>query len=213
MAARIDLIVQLAAQGEISLNVFSYYTATGFTNPAAMQELCDVFETNVINNWAGFMPIDVAFVDITARSPSYPFPLTSVVNGSGVNDLADNLYMPAWLPLVLKKSISSNLVGDTGLPYTGLRPVRNGRVFLSWLPEGFSSSIGFESPGGALGTAWTAFLASLTDPITFGSDTWTPVVPGEPLEATETLPSRPYVMGVIDAFVPRKFTKLSTRED
>jgi len=214
MPSRIDLIVRYTDGVEEAYNTFSYYSIAGFSSPANMAALAADFSTRVIPEWAGFMPDDITFVDITARSPSYPFPVVQVEGTTGDNDLAADLYMPAWLPLNLKKSVSGNTNGDTGGAYTGLRPVRFGRVFLSWLPEGFNSSAGFIVPGGAIGSAWASFLDELNDSVVAAGDTYFPVVPGETLPASGSLPARTVpVMGNIAAFVPQRFTKLSTRED
>lgn len=212
MPARVDLIVHYTNGDEDAYNVFSYYSAAAFSNPTDMALLADAFETNVIADWVDFMPDDVNFVDIVARSPSYPFPVTHIVgdNGNVTADPAE--YMPSWLPLNLKKVISGNLDGDTGLPYTGLRPVRYGRVFISWMLETFNSAAGFVVPGDATGTAWAAFINGLNDSVLISGNTWLPVVAGEALPAAGSLPARPSpVMGQIASFSPQYFTKLTSR--
>lgn len=213
MPARIDLVVKYTDGVETAYNTFSYYSAPAFSNPTNMTALANAFITNVIADWKDFMPDDIVFEEIVARSPSYPFPVTLPVSENGSLDLPTGSYMPAWLPLNLKKNVVSNVNGDDGLPYVGLRPVRFGRVFLSWMPESFNTADGFDVPADAVGTAWLSFINSANDSVLLGSDTWFPVVPGEPLPAAGSLPARPSpVMGVIGTFIAKRFTKLGTRQ-
>lgn len=214
MPARMDLIVRYTDGVSEAYSKFTYYNAALFSNATIMEELAQSFDTNVIADWKGFMPDFVTFLDITVRSPSYPFPVVHPLADVGALDLEAQDVMPAHLPLNLKKVVSGNLNGDTGAAYTGLRPVRFGRVFLSWLPETFNSSNGFVNPGGAAGTAWTAFLASAGADRSAGGGLWEPVVPGDVLPAAGSRPARTTpVMGQIASFLPVRFTKLDSRED
>lgn len=214
MPSRIDLVVEYTDGSERAYNTFSYYSIAGFSSAANMLALAQAFETNVLPLWAGFMTDNITFETITARSPSFPFPTVITPNLAG--DLADTdvSILPAWIPLVLKKNVVGNTDGDTGGAYLGLRPVRGGRVFLSWMLETFSTRTGFVNPGGVPGTAWTDFLAELDDSVVAAGDTYFPVVPGDTLPASGSLPARTSpVMGNIASFSPGKFTKLSTRDD
>jgi len=214
MPSRVDLVVKYTDGAEEAYNTFSYYSIAGFSSTPILTAAANDFAARVLPEWADFLPSQISFESITARSPSLPFPVVLATPLAGSLTLSVDDYCAPDIVLLLKKNISGNTDGDTGGNYTGLRPVRGGRVFLSWLPESFMSSTGFVLPGGAPGTAWTNFVDELNDPTIWSGANYFPVVAGDPLPASGSLPARPTpVMGNIVSFTPRKFTRLSTRDD
>jgi len=214
MPSRIDLIVKYTDGSEEAYNTFSYYSIAAFSSSAILSAAVADFAARVLPEWADFLPSQISFESVTARSPSLPFPVVVATPLAGSLTLSVDDYFAPDIVLLLKKNISGNTDGDTGGNYTGLRPVRGGRVFLSWLPETFSSSTGFVLPSGAVGTAWTNFIDELNDPVSWSGASYFPVVAGDPLPASGSLPARPTpVMGNITTFTPRKFTRLKTRDD
>lgn len=211
MPASIKINVQLSHGADTSENIFVYYNASLSSTAAIMDELADDFEATIIPAWKAFLPDTVNFDQLYVTSPSFAFPRTEPLSGTGDLAVADSAVMPAWLPAHVRLIISGNIEGDTGAPYLGLRPVRSGGKYLSWLPETFNTANGFLNPGDTAGLALNAFLALLDNPLQAGGADWTPVVWSDAVAASGGRPARGAVVAPIVSAAVTDFTRLKSR--
>jgi len=192
-------------------NVYAFYSASLNGSAALQEEVLDRWEEQFLPDWLAWLPDVVTVNEVTARSSNYPFPSSRDINLPGDIDLSGSVMLPPWLALHAKLNVSPNLLGDTGAPYTGMRPVRRGGKFFSGINDAFVDDLGYILPVGAQGTAFTAFIAALNDALTGSFGTLTAVVWGGAMDASGDKPSRPVVVAPITGAGNIQITKLKSR--
>ena len=139
------------------------------------------------------------------------------VGGDIAVDNADAVQVD--LALNLKRTVGASFDPGTSAPYTGGRPVRRGRVWLSGLPKSFMAASGFVVDP-TYATAWNALITGMDNAIQdSATNQWIPIVLGLPLDALPPSPTYPdgkpargYTAAPITGGVPIEFAKLSSRD-
>lgn len=206
--------------GQRCMNTNHFFNPTVLPTADDVSDLMTDFSTRYVPAINGIQVGGVANYSVIGYAYNLGYSQEVGIAGSGgAIAVGDALSVAKNLPLLVKWSLSSTLLNDGGAAYTGNRPVRRGRIFLSGLPEDMMDKTGFTVPAGRL-AAYTAFQAVQNDTLLSGVSTlWSHVVFGLELPERPTppgssvvYPARPFVVAPITTGVGVRFTKLDTRD-
>lgn len=210
--------------GENCFNIYNFWRPSPVPTAAMVEDLRDQFASVYIPVINAVQTDEVENVQLIGYAPNLLFSQPAALAGGGGNVVGMSNTIPADLPIVVRENVDSSILNDTGAAYTGNRPVRRGRLFISGLPKTTMVGTGFDPTGLAAG-AWTDLTDVLTQPLfsTITGSYWSPVVVGKPLPALP--PSGSYPSGkpartdflvaiILSALAsPNGFTNLSTRDN
>ena len=209
--------------GENCFNVYTFWRPSPVPTAAMVEDLRDQFAAVYIPVINSCQTDQVDNVQLIGYAPNLLFSQPASLAGGGGNVVGMDNTIPADIPMVIRENVDSSILNDTGAAYTGNRPVRRGRLFLSGLPKTTMVGTGFDPDGLAVGT-WQDMLDILTTPLfsTISSSYWSPVIVGKPLAALPPSPSYPsgkparadFLVAIIltASASPKGFTNLSTRD-
>lgn len=192
-------------------NTYHYATPNVAPTAAIMEEIAGDFVTEVLPGINGVQVSQVANASIIAYAPNVGFTVEVDADGNGSIASIPAGNIAPDIALLIKRNLGSTFANANGAPYTGNRPIRRGRFFLSGLPKNFMVQSGFTED--TFGADWTAFRAAMLEPLEDASNnSWFPVVVGEALNATLTKDARPLAYAPIVSVTEREFTNLGTRD-
>lgn len=198
--------------GQECRNNYSYWNAATVPTLATLIAATGGFESDVLPGILGILNTNVVTQAVVGYASnlavSYENPNASA--GSQAGTLADCVAVDNALVVV---KIPGVTVNSDGSPYTGNRPVRKGRVFLSGVLKTMMDGNGSVVPS-ALATPWANFTGALAQVIDgAAAETWTPVIDGFPLSATGSKPARPHVVAPISVVSHSGFSNLHSRQE
>lgn len=216
----IKAVLNYTFDSQVCQQTFYYVNVTTTPTNLLLTQFAEDWVDNVLDDYIAALVDGVVFntLDVSSNNIPFAFPY-SLGAATGAVVAADEGEIPANIVANIAKTVSGSYDPGSGAPYTGLRPIRSGRFYLSGLPKTLMSKSGVNT-GAATYAAFTALLAAQATPINAGGSVWEPVVLGFPLPPRgisptypSGLPARDYVVADITGAVFKGWTKLETREE
>lgn len=208
------------SNGEECQNIYHYYNYPTLPTLAQAATMLDDFHDNILPAVRAIQTDDVVYTGLSMYVYHLVTSIDRAVTGTGdiVAALID--VIPPDIVLNVRRYVGGTIVHDTGAAYTGLRPIRRGRSFLSGLPKAFMNGNGFNNAS-TYAAEFAAYQSAMLTPLDAGSGVlFDPVVFGYALPALPPSPTypagrplRPYVVAPITLVNAVDFTNLSSRDD
>lgn len=198
--------------GQECRNSYSYVAHFKVPDLDVLVSLASAFENTVVGAVAALQNVLAVGVgiEVYASNLGYTYFMATAVDGEQGGALSDCVAVDNALVVVKVPGLTVQSNGD---PYTGNRPCRKGRIFLSGVLKTMMNGNGSDIPAG-LAAAWgglqTGMLTSLQDD---DEDTWVPCIDGVALPATGSKPARPHVVAPLLSIGHNGFSNLTSRED
>lgn len=207
--------------GQECNNIFHFWNNAAYASNTVLADLAADFENDYVADFAACMVDGVVFDKLVLSAYDNPTILEYSL-GAATGDIVvtDVDEIPVDLAANIRRSVIGSQDPVTGAPYTGNRPVRRGRFFLSGLPKTLMSKNGLNTAS----TAYAPFVTMLAQQqlslTSSGAVAWQPVVFGLPLPELPPSPSFPggkaargHLLAVIDGASFVEFTKLDSRDE
>lgn len=206
--------------GEQCENVYAFVGIGVPITIGSLNELLDDFEANQLPAINGIQVTGVTNDLLTAKFVANPLSVERDISGTGgAIALGDADAVSVDLPLNIRRSVDETYESPSNAPYSGLRPIRRGRFFLSGLPKAYMRGLGFTEGSGVFATAWGDFESGvLVTPSIAGVLCPASVIgyplPERPPSTTYPfgIPERGYVWANIISVTGIEFTKLNSRD-
>lgn len=201
-------------------NQIFYYVNTSVTpTNALLSAFAAAWVTVNLADYQAATVDGVVFDTLDVSSNNIPSAISYSL-GAVTGDIvaADAGELPPNIVANIKKSVADSYDPNSGAAYTGLRPIRFGRFYMSGLAKGLMAGNGINTADTSY-AAFTSLLATQAQTVTVSGGDWTPVVLGFPLPARAPsptyptgIPARDYVVADIFGCTFKGWTKLETRE-
>lgn len=212
---------QYSLAGEVCENTYHYFHPTNIPTPAQVNDLLADFEADVLPAINDVQTDEVDNIALFGYAYNLGFSQMLGITGSGTVVAGAAGTIPPDIVLNVRRNVGSTYLNEGGALYTGNRPLRHSRFYLSGIPKAAMVASGFDPANLPVG-AWTAFQAAMTVILTTtsgGTLSWyhnafgwalpeIPPTPSFPLGK----PARPDVVAPVLSVSGIDFTNLGTRD-
>lgn len=216
----IKAVLNYTYNSQVCQQIFYYVNTSVTPTNVLLAQFSEAWVEDVLDDYIAALVDGVVFDTLDVSSNNLPFAVPySLGAATGAVVATDEGEIPVNIVANIAKVVGNSYDPNTGSAYTGLRPIRSGRLYLSGLPKTLMSKSGINT-GAATYAAFTSLLAAQATPINAGGSVWNPVVLGFPLPPRPEsptypsgLPARDYVVANISGAQFKGWTKLETREE
>lgn len=218
--ATVKITLNYEYNSEQCYNTWHFWNYSVGANLTIINALLDAFHDDIFGFIQDAMVSDVNFQKLTGWAFDYPVGVDyNLVGQTGSISATNAQEMPVENVANVRRYVGATVDPVTSAPYTGLRPIRRGRLYFSGLPKSLIAGSGVNSAA----TEYAAFSALLTgvqlDLASSPGVIWQNVVLGLPLAALPPSPTYPtgkpardYVVAPVTGIQFIEWTKLESRD-
>lgn len=198
--------------GQECRNSFSYWNPDKVPDLDVLVELASQFENTVLAGIAAIQNVLATGVgiEVYASNLGFTYQIATAVDGELAGALSDCVAVDNALVVTKQPGLTVQSNGD---PYTGNRPCRKGRIFLSGVLKTWMIGTGSTIPAAQAG-AWAGAQSGMLAPLPDDDlDLWQPCIDGIALPATASKPARPHVVAELLSIGHNGFSNLTSRQD